>query len=43
MVYKIRDDGLGEFYHLRKAQVLPYHSDFTAENSDLRTENTFFG
>jgi hypothetical protein len=26
-------------YHLREAQV-PYNSDFTPENSDLRAKNT---
>jgi hypothetical protein len=28
-------------YHLREAQV-PYNSDFTPENSDLRAKNTYF-
>jgi putative transposase len=31
----------GEFYHLREAQV-PYNSDFTTENSDLRAINTYY-
>ena len=35
------DDGLGGFYHLSEAHV-PYNSDFTTENSDLRAENTYF-
>jgi hypothetical protein len=38
---RIRDVGLGGFYYLREAQV-PYNSDFTIENSDLRAENTYF-
>jgi len=36
--------GSGGLYHLREvreAQV-PYNSDFTPENSDLRTKNTYF-
>jgi len=28
-------------YHLSEAQV-PYNSDFTPENSDLRAEKTYF-
>jgi len=31
----------GGLYHLREAQV-PYNSDFTPENSDLRAKNTYF-
>jgi len=30
----------GGLYHLREAQV-PYNSDFTPENSDLRAKNTY--
>jgi len=30
----------GELYHLREAQV-PYDSDFTPENSDLKAINTY--
>ncbi|KKK86808.1 hypothetical protein LCGC14_2759530 [marine sediment metagenome] len=33
--------GSGGSYHLRKAQV-PYNSDFTPENSDLKPNNTYF-
>jgi REP-associated tyrosine transposase len=32
----------GGSYHLCEAQ-LPYNSDFTLENSDLRVENAYFG
>jgi hypothetical protein len=31
----------GGSYHLREEQV-PYNSDFTPENSDLRAKNTYF-
>ncbi len=31
----------GGLYHLREAQV-PYNSDFTPENSELRAKNTYF-
>ena len=31
---------LGGLYHLREALV-PYNSDFTPENSDLRIKNTY--
>ena len=31
----------GELYHLREAQV-PYNSDFTPANSELRAKNTCF-
>jgi REP-associated tyrosine transposase len=31
----------GGLYHLREAQ-LPYDSDFTSGNSDLRAKNTYF-
>jgi REP-associated tyrosine transposase len=31
----------GGLYHLREAQV-PYNSDFTPENSELRARNTYF-
>ncbi|MCD6185715.1 MAG: transposase, partial [Deltaproteobacteria bacterium] len=31
----------GELYHLREAQV-SYNSDFTPENSELKTKNTCF-
>jgi hypothetical protein len=33
--------GIGGSYHLREAQV-PYNSDFTTENSDLRADNAYF-
>jgi len=36
----VRDQGSGS-YHLREAQV-PYNSDFTTENSDLRADNAYF-
>ena len=35
------DRGSGGLYHLREVQV-PYNSDFTPENSDLRAKNTYF-
>jgi len=38
---RMKDEGLGGFYHLRETKI-PYNSDFTPENSDLRAENTFF-
>ncbi|MEA1884954.1 MAG: hypothetical protein U9N62_10615 [Thermotogota bacterium] len=31
----------GGLYHLREAQV-PYNSDFTPENNELRAKNTYF-
>jgi hypothetical protein len=37
---RIRDDGLGGFYHLRETQI-PYNSDFTPENNDLRAEKAY--
>ncbi len=33
--------GSGGLYHLREAQV-PYNSDFTPENRELRAKNTYF-
>jgi len=39
---KVRNVGeSGGLYHLREAQV-PYNSDFTPENSELRAKNTYF-
>lgn len=36
---KVRESG--GLYHLSEAQV-PYNSDFTPENSELRAKNTYF-